>query len=160
MVELRQVKSESDFEIFSQILIEYSESVGVSVCFQKLSDELAELHSRYSAPLGRSYLAFVDGSLAGCGGLQRFEDGVCEMRRLYVRSAYRGLHIGRTLAENIIVAGRELGYRKMILDTLPTMIAAQQMYRSLGFTECESYKHSEVIGTLFMELELQTTKAG
>jgi carbonic anhydrase len=154
VLELREVKTDPDFETLGQILIEYSESVGVSVCFQKFSDELAELRIRYSAPLGRAYLAFVDGDLAGCGGVQRLEDGVCEMRRMYVRPRYRGLHLGRKIAESIISAGRELGYRKMVLDTLPTMAVAQQMYRALGFREFVPYKPSEVTGTLFMELLL------
>ena len=134
---------------------EYADGVGVDLGFQGFERELAELPGEYVPPPGRLLLAFADDEAAGCVALRPFEPGVCELKRLYVRAAYRGTGLGRRLAEAVVDAGRAAGYDRMRLDTLPTMTAARELYRSLGFTEIEAYRPNPVHGTTYFELALR-----
>jgi ribosomal protein S18 acetylase RimI-like enzyme len=133
---------------------EYGDSLDVDLAFQDFDRELAELPGDYAPPAGRLLLALDDEEAAGCVALRPFEPGVCEMKRLYVRRAHRGTGLGRRLAEAIVDAGREAGYERMRLDTLPTMTAARDLYRSLGFVEIEAYRSNPVHGTTYFELAL------
>jgi len=134
---------------------EYADGLGVDLGFQGFERELAELPGDYVPPPGRLLLAFAGDEAAGCVALRPFEPGVCELKRLYVRAAYRGTGLGRRLAEAIVDAGRVAGYDRMRLDTLPTMTAARELYRSLGFTEIEAYRPNPVHGTTYFELALR-----
>ncbi len=126
---------------------EYARSLDFSLCFQGFDRELAELPGRYAPPRGKLLLLRVGGAVAGCVALRELESGVCEMKRLYVRPAFHGRGHGRTLAEAIVTAARELGYRTMKLDTVPKMERAIALYRALGFAEALPYEDPAHRGT-------------
>jgi putative acetyltransferase len=132
---------------------EYAASIGVDLSFQDFERELAELPGEYVPPGGRLLLA-LGPEPAGCVALRPFEPGVCEMKRLYVRPVHRGSGLGRLLAEAIIEVGRDAGYERMRLDTLPSMAAARGLYSALGFVEIEAYRHNPIHGTTYFERAL------
>jgi len=137
------------------LLQEYADWLGIDLSFQNFEYELANLSEMYKPPGGRMLLAEADGGeSAGCVGVRRFDDSTCEMKRLYVRPAYRGVGLGRRLALAIMAQGRALGYQRMRLDTLSRMTEAQRLYRSVGFHPIPPYGAHEVPGTQFLEAEL------
>jgi GNAT superfamily N-acetyltransferase len=140
--------------VIRELFQEYADSLGVDLGFQDFDRELAELPGDYVPPSGRLLLALAP-EPAGCVALRPFEPGVCEMKRLFVRPAWRGTGLGRILAQRIIDAGRDAGYERMRLDTLPTMAAARGLYESLGFVEIEAYRPNPVHGTTYFELALR-----
>ncbi len=142
-----------------ELFVEYSESLGVDLCFQGFSKELATLPGDYARPAGRLLLALDNGQAIGCGALRPFSGRVCEMKRLYVRSAFRGRGVGRELIDVLIASAREIGYQRMRLDTLPSMTKAIAIYRALGFQEIVPYRINPVPGALFLELKLNQTPA-
>jgi ribosomal protein S18 acetylase RimI-like enzyme len=139
-----------DLSIVRALITEYATSLGVDLSFQNLDHELATLDAFYEQIL----VARDETRAAGCVALRRIDDAICEMKRLYVRPDLRGHDLGRRLAKRIIEEARLRGYKRMRLDTLPTMTAAIPLYRSLGFVEIEPYRFNPVEGTRFMELNL------
>ena len=138
---------------------EYAASLGISLCFQNFDQELKSLPGKYAPPDGRLLLATENDELAGCIALRKLEDGVCEMKRLFVRPAYRSQGLGRILVEKIVDEARMLGYTHMRLDTLPGLMdKAIALYRRTGFREIGPYCENPVEGAKFMELELLTTQ--
>lgn len=137
-----------------RLFLEYAEFLKVDLCFQGFDEELATLPGAYALPTGRLITARMDGQVAGCVAIRPFRSGSCEMKRLFVLPACTGHGLGRALAERAISDARAMGYRKMLLDTLPSMVAALSLYSSLGFARCDSYYETPLPGTLFMELTL------
>jgi len=149
------VRSSEEMEPVRVLFREYAGSLGFNLCFQSFDQELAELPGQYAPPLGCLLLATVEDKPAGCVGLKKLTDDVCEMKRLYVRSQYRGTGLGRTLAEQIIQEAQRLGYRTIRLDTIPSLMEnAVALYRSLGFRDIPPYYFNPIAGALFMELQL------
>jgi len=133
-------------------------SMGVDLTFQNFAAELNQLSDMYGPPSGCLLLASRDDEWVGCCALRRFSDEVCEMKRLYVKPTVRGGHLGRHLADRLVAKARALGYRRMVLDTLGGMVAAQTLYRSLGFRDTEPYYFNPVAGVSYMELDLGATE--
>jgi len=151
---LVQPRSEADWLEARRLIEEYAASLNLDLSFQNFAHELAHLRSEYAPPTGAFLIALGDGVAAGCIGLRRFSEGVGEVKRLYVMPAARGQGLGRRLAEGIVIAARRLGYRRLLLDTLPSMTEAQSLYLSLGFKPTAPYRFNPVAGTAFLELEL------
>lgn len=152
---LSQAESPAQIAQARDLFLEYAQSLGFSLCFQNFDKELATLPGDYAPPEGRLLLAECEGQLAGCVALHKLEDGICEMKRLYLRPQFRGKGLGRVLADRIIAEARHLGYRRMRLDTVePVMKDAVAMYRRIGFKEIDAYRPNPNPGTLYMELEL------
>ena len=141
-------------EACRRLFVEYQQGLGVSLCFQGFDAELASLPGDYARPRGRLLLARISGAPAGCVALRSLEDGACEMKRLYVRDSFRGMGLGRTLAECVIDEARSLGYRTLKLDTLPAMQQAQGLYAELGFVDTAPYNDNPVDGVRFLALDL------
>ena len=138
-----------------ELFLEYAASLGFSLCFQNFDQELEGLPGEYALPEGRLLLAEYEGQLAGCVALHKIEPGICEMKRLYLRPQFRGKGLGRALAEHLIAEARQMGYRRMRLDTVePVMKDAVAMYRVMGFREITPYRPNPMAGTLYMELDL------
>jgi ribosomal protein S18 acetylase RimI-like enzyme len=135
MAKLREASTPGDLDAVRSLFAEYARSVDEPCCFAGFERELAELPQGYLA----LFLAEDDGVAAGCVGLREVDRGTAEMKRLYVRSAWRGRGLGRALAQAAIDAARSAGYARIVLDSLPKMDAARALYRSLGFRETEPY---------------------
>jgi len=151
---IESAESPEAIGVVRELFVEYSESVGVGFCFQGFTEELAQLPGEYARPWGRLFLAFDDMQIAGCGALRRINAQTCEMKRFYVRPAFRGKGFGRELIHALIDSAREIGYARMQLDTLPSMTKAIAIYRSLGFEEIAPYRTNPVPGALFFERRL------
>ena len=152
-----QAQSASEIEQVRELFGEYVAWLGINLCFQNYDREVADLPGEYAPPRGRLLLALADdGAAAGCAALRDLGNGVAEMKRLFVRPAFRGQRLGWQLAEMILDEARALGYERIRLDTLPgKMDRAIAMYRVLGFKDIAPYYNNPVDGAAFMELKLK-----
>jgi ribosomal protein S18 acetylase RimI-like enzyme len=150
-----KAESPEQIEQARQLFQEYAESLGFSLCFQSFDKEVAGLPGDYAPPDGRLLLVEHEGKVAGCVALHKLSDGVCEMKRLYVRPEFRGKALGRALAERVISEARALGYRHMRLDTIVgKMDSAIALYRGLGFRQIPPYRENPIPGAIYMEIKL------
>ncbi len=153
--EILQAESPEQITAVRGLFLEYATSLNFSLCFQSFEKELAELPGDYAAPGGRLLLAAQGSQLAGCVALHKLEPEICEMKRLYVRPQFRGKGLGRVLAERVVADAREIGYKRLRLDTVePVMRDAVALYRKLGFKEIAPYRENPIEGALYMELAL------
>ena len=158
MPELLIPESPGDWADIRQLLREYAGGLGVDLCFQDFDQELAQLPGAYAHPRGTMRLARVNGTAAGCCALRPLDAvdyaNACEMKRLYVQPQFRGLGLGRRLAEEILEAARLAGYASILLDTLDDMETARAMYEDLGFIEIPPYYYNPVAGSHYLKAEL------
>lgn len=148
-------QDDAHIAIVREFFLEYADWLGFDLCFQGFEDELAGLPGHYAPPSGRLYLVKCDDAWAGCVGLRAFgDDGACEMKRLYVRSAFRGMHLGKKLAVKAIEDARGIGYRSIYLDTIGNMTQAITLYESLGFQRVAPYRHNPCEDVVYLRLEL------
>lgn len=155
MITIRTAASMDDIETIRALFTEYQQWLNISLCFQGFDQELATLPGKYAPPSGRLHLALSDGAVCGCIALRPMDEaGVCEMKRLYVREAFRGQGIGRMLTEKVVADAREIGYSTMRLDTLQHMESARALYRQLGFTDIPAYYSNPIDDVVYLELNL------
>ena len=155
MIEIIQAETPEQIEQARKLFREYEAWLGLDLCFQGFEAELAGLPGKYALPEGRLFLAFADEKLAGCIALRKLEDGICEMKRLFVKEDFRGQKIGILLIEKLIEEAQKIGYKKMRLDTLPDKMAkAVGLYESHGFRRIQAYYDNPYGDTYFMEREL------
>ena len=154
-MQLEYVKYTIDeLEEVRDIFIEYSEFLQVDLCFQNFEKELQTLHEVYSPPQGCIILAKQNDVTVGCVALKQIDDGVCEMKRLYVRPEARGEGFGRKLVEELIRFARKSSYTTMKLDTVSKLKEAISLYRSFGFVETSPYVYNPLSDVLYFELQL------
>ena len=145
MLRIVETFSEQDITHIRALFKEYNDSLGFDLSFQNFDKEFAELPGKYTPPEGRLLLAIYDEKIAGCVALRKFENDICEMKRLYVRKEFRRKGIGKALSLAIINAAREIGYSYMKLDTVPWMREAITPYHSLGFSDISAYRYNPKI---------------
>ena len=141
-----------------QIFTDYATQLGIDLCFQNFDAELADLPGEYNEPRGALLLALVDGEIAGCCGLRALDSvdypNAAEMKRLYLRKAFRRFGLGRQLAETMLDKARMAGYQSVLLDTLDDMESARALYAELGFVDIPPYYHNPVAGAHYLKADL------
>ena len=160
---IRPATSADDFVAARRLFEEYQAWLGVELCFQGFAAELDSLAVMYGPPRGRLLLAETDPAqrspsdgFAGCIGLRPFDAESCEMKRLFVRADQQGSGLGRRLIESLIAEAKAIGYRRMMLDTLPQMQAAQHLYAAFGFRDVDAYYYNPIAGARYLALDLAT----
>jgi ribosomal protein S18 acetylase RimI-like enzyme len=154
MIDIRPAIFPDDLAVVRQLFRAYASGLAIDLGFQDFENELDSLPGKYAAPSGRLLLAWDHSKAVGCVGLRPIDDERCEMKRLYVYPDARASKAGRRLAERICSDARDAGYRRICLDTLPTMAAAITLYRSLGFRPIEPYVFNPIEGAIFLALDL------
>ncbi len=155
---IQTVSAAGDIETVRALFIDYQQSLGIDLDFQHFDQELRSLPGEYQAPYGALLLARVDGQPAGCCAFRPLLNSdypnACEMKRLYVRSAFRKLGLGRLLVEQTLLLARQAGFDSMLLDTLSDMEAARALYQDCGFVEIAPYYHNPLPGAHYLKVEL------
>ena len=153
--QIKPVRDADDLKAAIALFYAYADFLGVDLTYQKFADEMAAMPGKYAPPAGELLLArSADGAALGCVGLRPLEDGICEMKRLYVTPEARGLKLGRALADTVVAQARSIGYAEMKLDTLPKLKAAVALYEAMGFRQIPAYYDTPIAGTLFFGLKL------
>jgi ribosomal protein S18 acetylase RimI-like enzyme len=158
-VPVRDAVVPDELGVVRELFREYADRLGVDLCFQGFAAELAGLPGDYAPPAGRLLLADAGGAIAGCAALRPISASVGEMKRLYVRPAFRGRGVGRDLVLRVLADARAVGYSHLYLDTLPQMAEAIRLYESLGFRDIPPYRANPVPGARFLALNLASNEA-
>jgi putative acetyltransferase len=157
-VQILWAQSEAELDLARDLFAEYAAQLGVDLAFQDFDAELEQLPGEYAPPYGALLLALVDGAPAGCGALRALPEAdypnACEMKRLYVRRAFRRFGLGRQLAQALIDHALQAGFSTLLLDTLDDMEAARGLYASLGFEEIPPYYYNPLPGAHYLKVEL------
>lgn len=151
MIEIRPAEFPLDLSAVTSLFREYAQSLGIDLSFQHFEAELANLPGKYHAPTGQLLLAWQGEEALGCIALRPVSDDTCEMKRLYVQPQARGERLGRRLVEQLCTEASQVGYRRIVLDTLPSMEEAIQLYQSLDFQVTDPYVFNPLPGALFLE---------
>lgn len=158
VISLRPAQFPDDLQTVRQLFLEYQAGLGIDLCFQGFEAELAELPGAYAPPAGTLLLACVDGEPAGCCAMRPLYNtdhlNACEMKRLFVRPAFRGFGLGRLLVERVLSDGQLSGYTTMLLDTLSDMETARALYQEMGFVEVAPYYHNPIPGAHYLKVDL------
>ncbi len=150
-----EAKTKQDFTHAGKIFREYTDSLGIDLSFQNFEQELEQIKSIYTPPWGSLLLLKYKGLFTGCVGLKRFDEFICEMKRLYIKPEFRGKGWGKILCLKIIEKAKQLDYHRMRLDTLPSLTAAHTLYKNIGFYPINPYYHNPIPETIYMELKLK-----
>jgi len=153
-IHIYKASTDADIEVVRVLFREYIKGLGIDLGFQGIEEELSKLPHKYAEPDGTILLAKVNDEFAGVVALWKLEDGVCEMKRLYVREKYRSFGLGRILAEKLMDEARTKGYKIMKLDTLRRLISANKLYQKLGFIETQPYNFNPQDDVAYFEIEL------
>ncbi|RJP64243.1 MAG: GNAT family N-acetyltransferase [Comamonadaceae bacterium] len=157
-ISLRPAQFPDDLQTVRDLFLDYQSELGIDLCFQGFEAELAGLPGAYAPPAGSLLLAWVDGEPAGCCALRALPNAdhlnACEMKRLFVRRAFRGFGLGRLLVERILSDGQLAGYTTMLLDTLSDMETARALYQEAGFVEVAPYYHNPIPGAHYLKVDL------
>lgn len=158
VISLRPAQFPEDLQTVRQLFLEYQAGLGIDLCFQGFEAELAELPGAYAPPVGTLLLACIDGEPAGCCAMRPLYNtdhlNACEMKRLFVRPAFRGFGLGRLLVERVMSDGQLAGYTTMLLDTLSDMETARALYQEVGFVEVAPYYHNPIPGAHYLKVDL------
>ena len=146
------------YEEYSAMLLRANPGFGASLAQQNYDEEIAHLEDKYQPPRGSMYLIYYDGALAGCVGMKPSDEESAELKRLYLRPAFRGHNLGEQMLMRIMEDARAAGYRRLRLDTLPALRTALSLYRRIGFHEIDPYYDCLIPRTIFMEIELQNER--
>jgi len=152
---IKKARTKTEIEDVCRLSREYEAFLDVDLCFQNFEEELAGLPGKYAPPDGDLLIGLDGEKTVGCVAVRKLGDGVCEMKRLFVRPRARGTGLGRQLAHEIILVGVELGYSLMRLDTLDRLKEAMHLYEKLGFRKTEPYYDNPLQGVVYWELELR-----
>ena len=157
-ITLRTPSTPAELDAVRDIFREYASTLGVDLCFQGFDAELAQLQGDYAEPRGALLVAVVEGAVAGCCALRPLDTAdypnASEMKRLFVRKAFRGFGLGRELAEAMLDRARQAGYACVLLDTLDDMESARALYTDLGFEEIPPYYHNPIAGAHYLKVDI------
>lgn len=157
---VKQAQTKTEIDEVRSLFREYEAFLDVDLRFQSFEEELSSLPGKYSRPSGDLLIGLDGERTVGCVAVRKLDDGVCEMKRLFVRPEARGTGLGRQLAHEIIVVARELGYSLMRLDTLDRLEGAMHIYEKLGFRKTEPYYRNPLPGVVYWELDLKNDGIG
>lgn len=153
-LQFKIAQTSEDFQIAKALFEEYAAALNVDLCFQGFDEELKTIHVQYNLPKGCLILVYEKEKVIGCAAIRVYKDQSCELKRMYLKPECRGKNIGKELLQFMFSKAKELGYSKMLLDTLPQMQTALHLYKQFGFVQIESYRFNPVEGTVYMEKQL------